>query len=129
MKKLGILACSCALLFAGNVYAATNSGRAVEEAGQTSAHASASAAHGIAASGQATSAAAAVPVGVSGAASVGSGAAAGSVGSAGIQAADNLMKAATAPADGPLPVSDETITAGPPPNKALAPKQNTPGTK
>jgi len=99
-----------------SVFAAgdTESGRAVNEAVQSSGHASASAAHSIAASGQVTSAVSAVPLSVSGAAL-------GSAGAVSAGAARDSMRAATAPIGTPLEITDETITVIPP-NEALKAK-------
>lgn len=88
--------------------------RATTEAVKASGHASASAAHGIAASGKVTSAAAAIPLAIGGA--VLSGAGALSTG-----AAQDLSKASATPIGAPLEVTDETITVVPP-DQALKPK-------
>jgi hypothetical protein len=88
-----------------------NARQAINESGQASGHASASAGYGIVASGQVTSAAVAVPLSVGGAA-LGSAAAI----SAGAGAL--AMTAATAPIGQPLPVSERVITTLPP-NEAL----------
>ena len=93
----------------------THAGQAVHHAGQASANASASAAHSIAASGQVTSAVSAMPLAIGGAVS-------GTVGAASTGAAHSSMKAASAPADNHLDVTDETITTMPP-NEALKKKE------
>jgi hypothetical protein len=93
----------------------THAGQAVHYAGQASVNASASAAHSIAASGQVTSAASAMPLAIGGAVSS-------SVGTVSTSAAHNLMKAATAPADKHLDITDETITTTPP-DEALKKKE------
>lgn len=95
-------------LFAGDN---THAGQAVQESVQASGNASGSAAHSIAASGQVTSAASAVPLSVGGAVL-------GSAGALSAGAAHESMKAATAPIGTPLEVTDESITTMPP-NEAL----------
>lgn len=89
----------------------TYSGQAIKEGVQSSGHASASAANSIAVSGQVTSAAIAVPLSVGGAVL-------GSAGAASASAANQSMRAATAPIGTPLEVTDEAITITPP-NEAL----------
>ena len=96
----------------------THSGQAVNNSAKASGHASGSAAHSIAASGQVTSAVLAVPLSMGGAALVTSGAV-----SMGV--AHDSMKAATAPIGTPLVITDETITVIPP-NQALQPKDVSP---
>lgn len=86
----------------------THSGKAASHGSQASQHASGSAAHAIMASGQVVSGAASVPFMASGAS-----------GAVSAQIGEDLNKAATAPADGPLEISDETITVGPPPDQAM----------
>jgi len=115
MEKLKILTVAGILILAinGPSFAGdTHSGQAVEQAGKAGSHASASAAHAIAGSGQVTSAVSAVPLAVSG-----------SAGAVSTEVAKDLMEAATAPIGTPLEITDKAITAGPPPNKALAPKK------
>lgn len=90
--------------FAGD----THSGRAISEAGRASGHSAASAAHSVAGAAQLTSGAIAVPLYISGA-----------VGTVSTNIANELMEAATAPAGTPLVITEETVTAGPPPNDAL----------
>ena len=101
-------------LLGTTVYAAesTHAEEAVKKSAQASGNASASAAHSIAASGQVTSAAIAVPL-----------KAVGAVGAASAQAGDGLSKAASAPIGTPLQVTDEAITAGPLPSEAMKPKK------
>lgn len=94
----------CANSFAGDTY----SGRAVAESGKASMHGSASIANGIAGSAQVVSAVAAVPF-----------LAIGSVGELSKEVGVTLMEAATAPIGTPLIITEETVTAGPPPNDAL----------
>ena len=116
MKKLNMLAITgmLALAISGNSFAGdTHSGQAVEQTSKAGSHASASAAHSIAGSGQVTSAASAVPLAI-----------AGSAGAVSTQIAKDLMKAATAPIGTPLEITDESIIAGPPPNKALKVKSD-----
>lgn len=85
----------------------THVGQAANEAAQVSGHASASAAHSLAASGQVTSAVLAVPLGLAGELLGGSGAASAA-------AARDSMRAATTPIGTPLPITDEAITVLPP---------------
>lgn len=94
----------------------THLGRAITDSGQASAATSGSAAHSIAASGQVTSAAVAVPLSVGGAVL-------GSAGVVSVGAAGESMKAATAPIGTPLVVTDEVITIMPP-NEALKSKHD-----
>lgn len=102
------------VFFGVNAFAAenTHAEEAVKKSAQASGNASASAAHSIAASGQVTSAAVAVPL-----------KAVGAVGAASAQAGDGLSKAASAPIGTPLQVTDEAITAGPLPSEAMKPKK------
>ncbi len=86
----------------------THSGQAATHGSQASGHGSNSAAHAISASGQAVSGAASVPF-----------AASGSAGAVSAQVGEDLHDAATAPIGEPLQISEETITVGPPPDKAL----------
>ena len=90
----------------------THSGQAVEEASKVGSHASASIGHGIAASGQVTSAASVIPLAIIVSADAVS---------TGI--AKELMNAATAPIGTPLTITDESVTTSPPPNEALSPKK------
>ena len=90
---------------------ATVSGRIVQDSVQASAHAGASAAHGIMASGRAVSAAVAIPLSVSGAVLE-------SAGKVSTTVARDLMRAANAPIGTPLEVTDEVIPVMPP-NEAL----------
>ena len=99
-----LLIASAGTCFAGG----TPGGRALDESARASWHASAGLAHGIVASGQAVSAVAAVPFAI-----------AGSVGGVSTEVANGLVDAATAPVGCPLPVTDETVTAGVAPNEAL----------
>lgn len=78
--------------------------QAVQESSKACSHAGTGASYGLAASGQAVSAVAAVPFAV-----------AGSIGAVSGHIADGLMHGASAP----LPLTDESITAGPPPDVAL----------
>ncbi|MBF0161584.1 MAG: hypothetical protein HQL88_04775 [Magnetococcales bacterium] len=91
----------------------SHAGQAVRAAGQASGHASGSAAHSIAASGQVTSAASAVPLAIGG--SILGAAGAASTGTAG-----SAMRAAGMPVGSPLPITDEVVTIMPP-NEALRP--------
>ena len=94
---------------------ATESGQAVRQGVTASGNAIGSAAHSIAASGQVTSAVAAVPLASGGAVSAATGA--GSTAAA---------KASARAAGQPLEIGDETITAMPPPDQALKSKGTTP---
>ncbi len=99
----------CFLAMSGHVLAGdSQSGQAITHGVQAGSHASASVAHGAIGSAQVTSAASAVPLGV-----------AGSVGAASAKGADTLMESATAPIGTPLDITDEAVTAGPPPSEAL----------
>lgn len=106
-----IVVCS---LFGSTVYAAesTHAEEAVKKSAQASGNASASAAHSIAATGQVTSAASAIPL-----------KAVGSVGAVSAKAGESLSNVANAPIGKPLEVTDEVITAGPPPSEAIKPKK------
>jgi hypothetical protein len=90
------------------------SGGALRESAQASGHASASAAHSIAASGRATLGLSAVPLSIGGAVL-------GSAGSASAAAARDSMRAANAPIGTPLEITEETITIIPP-DIALKPR-------
>ena len=113
--KLGNLVAELALVWAAGPAAAGEAAKAVEEGVTASGHASASVAHAIGASGQVTSAAMAVPLGVSGAVAT-------SAGTASTAAAGDSMRAATRPIGAPLEITDESVTAMPPPNEALKKK-------
>lgn len=111
MKKINslVIAFWVVSILAGNSYGAeTHSGQAVEEASKAGSHASKGSAHGIIGSGQATSAASAVPLAVGG-----------SAGAVSTEIAEDLMDAAAAPVGAPLEITEETVTAGPPPDEAL----------
>lgn len=111
MKISRSLICALALtcILSINSFAGTShSGRAVIEAAQASGHAGASAAHSVAGAAQVTSGAVAVPLYVSGA-----------IGTVSTMIANELMEAATAPVGAPLVITEETVTAGPPPNDLL----------
>jgi hypothetical protein len=124
MYKFARISLATIVLFAaiGSAFAEneTHAGRAVKESLQTSGHASGSAAHSIAASGQVTSGVLAVPLSVGGAVLS-------TAGAVSISAASNLMKTATAPIGTPLKITDEVITTIPPDqalkakNKAMPP--------
>lgn len=90
----------------------SQSGQAIHHGVQAGSHASASAAHAVVGSGQVTSAVSAVPLGI-----------AGSVGAASADGAEALMESAAAPIGTPLDITDEAVTAGPPPNQALTPQK------
>ncbi len=114
MKNFDVLSITLTIILAlsFNAFGAdTHSGQAIQNTTKAGSHGSASAGHAIGASGQATSAAAAVPLAVGG-----------SAGAASNKIAKDLINAATAPIGTPLVITDETITVGPPPDEALAPK-------
>ena len=94
--------------------AADNAAQAVDNGVKGSGHASARAAHSIAASGQVTSGMMAVPL-------LASGAVAGSAGGASANAGATSLNAASMPIGTPLVVTDESITVMPP-NQALKSK-------
>jgi len=111
--KISVIVLAIAMLLSVNSFGSdTHSSKAVEESGKVSSHASTSAAHAISGSGQVTSAVSAVPLSIGGAA-----------GAVSTEMAKDLMDAATAPIGTPLKIADESVTAGPPPNEALAPKK------
>ena len=113
MNKSGIFiaAISVVMLFSVNSFGAdTHSGQAIEEASKAGSHGSAASAHAIVGSGQVTSAASAVPLAIGG-----------SAGAVSNEMAKDLMDAANAPIGTPLEITDEPITAGPPPDEALKP--------
>lgn len=110
---VALLAC-----FNGFAQSAGHASQAINASGQASGYAGASAAHGIVASGQATSAAIAVPLSVG----------AGVLGSAAMVSAgagSMAMQAATTPIGQPLPVSERVITTLPP-NQALKKERGNP---
>ncbi|MFH2057372.1 MAG: hypothetical protein ABIJ59_00535 [Pseudomonadota bacterium] len=86
----------------------THSGQAVKNSAQASASVSKGAAHSIAASSQVASAVIAIPFMALGA----SGAVSAKVG-------EDLWDAANKPAGRPLEITDETISAGPPPDEVI----------
>jgi len=90
--------------FAANTY----SGQAIIESGKASYHASNSVSHALVASGQVVSAASAVPFAI-----------VGSVGAVSNEIANDLIDAATAPSGMPLEITDQNVTVGPSPGKAL----------
>lgn len=90
----------------------THAEEAVKKSAQASGNASASAAHSIAATGQITSAASAIPLKV-----------VGSVGAVSAKAGESLSNIANAPIGTPLVITDEVITAGPPPSEAMKAKK------
>lgn len=94
----------------------THARRAVKESLQSSGHASGSAAHSIAASGQVTSGVLAVPLSVGGAVLS-------TAGAVSISAASDLRRAATAPIGTPLKITDEVISSIPPDEALKAKKQ------
>jgi hypothetical protein len=116
MKKINVSAFALAIIMmiGVNSYAGgTHSGQAVQEGVKASGHASKSAAHAIVGTGQVVSGAVAVPLAIGG-----------SAGAVSAQSAKGLMDAATAPVGTPLEITDESVTAGPPPSEALDPKNN-----
>lgn len=105
-----IILISCSLGLIGHAYAGaqdTQAGQAVSDGIQASGHASASAAHSMAASGQVTSGASAVPLSI-GAAALGSAGAA----SAGV--AGDSARNASGQIGQPLEITDEAIVTMPP---------------
>ncbi len=97
------------LAFSFNCLAAdSHMGRALKESGKASGHASKGAGHAIVSTGQVASGVSAVPLAV-----------AGSAGAVSNEIAKDLLKAATAPPGTPLEVTDETVSAGPAPDKAM----------
>lgn len=100
---------------------ATHAGEALKNAAMSSGHASASAAHSVAASGQVTSGVLAVPL-------LSGGAVLGSAGAVSTQAGLESLKAANAPIGTPLQITDEVITVVPP-SEALKSKVKAPETK
>ncbi len=95
----------------------TQAGQAVKDAAQASGHASGSAAHAIAASGQATSAIAAIPLSAMGGVLVSGGAV--SIGVAGGSA-----RAAGTPIGKPLKITEEAIITTPPDVALKSPKKS-----
>lgn len=95
----------------------SNTRKALNESGQASAHAGASAGHGILASGQVTSAAVAVPLSVGGSVL-------GAAASAVTGLADSAMNAANAPYGQPLSVTDRVITTMTPSEALNKPRAN-----
>lgn len=110
--KAAVMVLVLSALAAGTGHAeGTYSGRAVQESARGMSHAAAGVMYGAVASGQAVSAAAAVPFTLIG-----------SVGAVSTCIGQGLTDAATAPAGAPLPIADEIVTAGPPPDQALRKK-------
>ncbi len=114
MKKfLGFIIVTTMILMVSSALAeGTHSGQAAKEAAKAGSHASNSAAHAIAGTGQVTSATSAVPLAISGAA-----------GAVATEVANDLMDAATQPIGETLEITDENISAGPPPNEVLEIKE------
>jgi hypothetical protein len=100
---LALCSLSAALVLPALAQDTTHAGQAVENGVAASGHTSASAAHSIAASGQLTSGALAVPF-------LASGAVMGSAGAGSAAVGRDALRAATAPIGTPLPITDETIT-------------------
>lgn len=114
-SKASLIGIAFSIMTLGAAVAAepnTHAGKAVDHAAKSFSNASGSVVHSIAASGQLTSAASAIPL------SIGA-----SVGAASGQLAHDSMKAATAPIGTPLPVTDEVLTTIPP-NEALKVKKD-----
>lgn len=108
--KTTLIGISLIVLLSANAYAGdTHSGRAVTHSVQASVHSAEAVAHVSAGAVQVTSGVVAIPLYVIG-----------SVGAASTHVADELMKVATTPVGEPLEITDETVTAGPPPDKVLA---------
>lgn len=105
-------------MWVGSVSAqSANARKSINESGQASGHASASAGHGIVASGQVTSAVVAVPLAIGGAVL-------GAAASIATGSADAARNAANAPIGQPLPVTDRVITTMPPSDALSAPRVN-----
>lgn len=98
---------TCSLSFAQG----THSGQAVKHSVAASSHAGQSAVHSVAAVGRVVSGVVAIPL-----------MSAGAAGAVSADMGEALWDAANAPAGGPLELTDETITVGPPPDKAVAPR-------
>ena len=113
MKKLSLIACASVLITHTGMMAGggTHSEQAVAHSAASGSNASTSTATAIAESGAATSVAVAVPLLVAGSTAVAS-----------AGAAEESIQATTAPVGTPLEITEESVTAGPPPDKALAPK-------
>ncbi len=109
MTRIGPVCFLTALAFAlpARAQGTSNADIAVRQGVQASGLASGSAAHSLAASGQASLAVSAVPLRASQGVAASGGAASGA-------AAQASVNAASAPAGGPLPVTDQTITVIPP---------------
>lgn len=93
---------------------ANHSGAAAGNLSQAAGASGAAMAHGAASAGSVVAGSVAVPLGLSGNAGVMSG-----------QIAGDLNKAANSNIGTPLPISEETITVGPPPDAALSEKNKT----
>lgn len=119
MKKTVCVGLLASWMFLGTASALVagdaGSGKAIHHSGEASSQESRAVGHGATASGQVISGAAAVPLAGSGAAGIVSGAA----GAASTIAAETLSESANTVSGQPLPVAEETITAGPPPDQAL----------
>ncbi len=113
MRHIGIVLLSLCAIAGAPAWAAAegstqHSAAASKEAAKIAGHSARAAGHVIVGGAQAASASAAVPLMASGA-----------VGKASGQSGKAMMDEAIG--DGaPLPISDETVTAGPPPDDALA---------
>ncbi len=108
---IGALAALIVCMYSYSYAEGTHAGEAVKESVKASGAASKGSAHAIAASGQATSAASAAPLLIGGSA----GAVSGKIG-------NDLMQSASQPIGKPLAITDEAITAGPPPDQVLKTK-------
>ncbi|TLS65308.1 hypothetical protein FEF65_13120 [Mariprofundus erugo] len=104
----GLIAFTMLLLSAQPAMAGDHATATATHSGQASAHSVMSGLHALAASGQVLLHVSAAPLLVSGTA----GAASAHIGS-------ELLKAAAAPIGTPLPIADDTFSAGPPPDEAL----------
>jgi hypothetical protein len=116
MKNIIRLFIFCALLLCITTHlcaqSTSHSQEAIKQSGKAGSAASKGSIHAIAASGQAASAASAVPFLASGAA-----------GALSEKVGDDLLKNASQPIGRPLEITEEVITAGPPPDQALKVKQ------
>ncbi|MCP4702753.1 MAG: hypothetical protein GY862_38715 [Gammaproteobacteria bacterium] len=105
MNKLISSQVACVIILLANACSALPQGSARHSA-QSARHAASSVAHGVIGSSKAVSAVASVPLGVSG-----------RIGAVSGQAGTHLSEEALV--EEPLPITDETVTAGPPPDKKL----------
>lgn len=103
--RLTLTACILATVLSA---APAMAGEAFHHSTQASRHSAEAIAHSVVAGAKVAAGAVSVPLRVVGA-----------VGEASGHAGDELWKAANAPAGTPLPIAEETVTAGPSPGEAL----------